>query len=260
MGTFRCYGENSFTFLFFQAVRHADRVQKILLPSLRQFGTGREFSEAAPEGAEPDIWLFPNFGRRYGFGEPDALLLLGGRCFWFEVETWVDLQTGRPALKKALLQLERFCFFQQALAKGAKVRGGRVPHRAILGPTVGNDGAVKQAALKVAGHPVLRKVRQRLATADPHYVLLCQGEPRGPGGDRRFEKALAEVLQEVSDELSATFRQWTTATGSPAGGIPTLLTASQCWYSYWNGYLERRFRAQEIPNPLAAGGYVGVRK
>ena len=37
MGTFQCYGENSFTFLFFQAIRHSDLVRTILLPSLRQW-------------------------------------------------------------------------------------------------------------------------------------------------------------------------------------------------------------------------------
>ena len=81
MATFQCYGENSFTFLLFQAIRDGDCVQKILLPNLRQFGTGQNFSESVGEKENPHIWLFPNFGKRYGFGEPDALLLVGKRSF-----------------------------------------------------------------------------------------------------------------------------------------------------------------------------------
>ncbi len=260
MGTFQCYGENSFTFLFFHAIRHDDLVRTILLPSLRQFGTGRVFAEPVGEEEEADIWLFPNFGRTYGFGEPDALLLVGERSFWFEVETWLDFQTWLPALKHSLLQLARFHFFQQALARGGKVRQVRDRHRAIVGPTMSNDGTVKAAVLKIRSHPVLRKIRQRLARSVPHYVLLYQGEPRGPGGGRRFEKAMSNVLEEVCDGLTATFRRWAVSTGTPASRIPTMPPAERCWYAYWNGYLEDCFRARHLPNPLTVGGYVGIRK
>jgi hypothetical protein len=259
MATFQCYGENSFTFLFFQAIRDGDLLQTILLPSLRQFGTGRAFSEQVGEEEEADIWLFPNFGRGYGFGEPDALLLIGERSFWFEVETWLDFQTGLPALKQSMLQLARFHFFQQALARRGKVRRVGARHRAIVGPTMSNDGTVKEAVLKIKGHPVLQKIRQRLARSTPHYVLLCQGEPRGPGGAGRFERAMGHALQQVSDELTATFRRWTASTGTPTSRIPTMPPAQRCWYAYWNGYLDRKFRARHLPNPLTGGGYVGIR-
>jgi len=82
-GVFRCYGENSFTFLFFQAIHQYSLVRTVLLPSLMPFGSQRRFSEELVPDSEPDIWLFPNFGKTYGFGEPDALLLIGNHCFWF---------------------------------------------------------------------------------------------------------------------------------------------------------------------------------
>src|SRR5262245_22225487 len=52
MGTFQCYGENSFTFLFFDAIRHDDGVRRILLENLRPFRTGKKVSE--PEGDVDD--------------------------------------------------------------------------------------------------------------------------------------------------------------------------------------------------------------
>lgn len=260
MGTFRSYGENTFTFLFFSAVHEGDLVQKVLLPSLRQFATGHQFEEPLPVGAEADVWLFPNFGRRYGFGEPDALLLLGKWSFWFEVETWVDVQTRRPALKKSLLQLARFHYFWQALSRGGRVRRSGVHHRAIVGPTVSNDGTVKEAVLKVKGHPVLQSIRKRLAESLPYYVLLTQGKPRGLGGTGRFEGSLGDVLREVGDELEVTLRNWAAATGVDRSHIPERLRPEQCWYSYWNGHLRDRLAATGVPDPLITGGYVGVRK
>ncbi len=121
---FHCYGENSFTFLLFQALRRTEIFPqgrfRHLLSQLLQFGNGNHFNLDISQIEEPEIWLFPNFGRRHGFGEPDALVLFGDYSFWFEVETAVNLRTGCPALERSLLQMARFHFFYQALKKGAE--------------------------------------------------------------------------------------------------------------------------------------------
>src|SRR5438105_4625121 len=111
-----CYGENSFTFLLFKALAVKNRFQEFLIPSLRPFGNQSSFPNVQGND-DPDIWLFPNFGRRYGFGEPDALVLWEKHSFWFEVETWVHLGTARSAVENALLQLARFHFFHDALQR-----------------------------------------------------------------------------------------------------------------------------------------------
>jgi len=255
-GMFRCCGENAFTFLFFQAISRGNLVRPILLPSLRQFGTGHRLSEPVRNEEEPDVWLFPNFGRKRGFGEPDALVLVGERSFWFEVETRLDIQFRLTAAKQSLLQLARFHFFQEALTRGPKVRLAGIRHRAIVGPTIGNNRRVKDAVLKIKNHPVLQKICSRLAKSTPHYVLCSQREPRGRGAAERFEVAMQRILQDVVVELSGTFEQWGAETGSD---IPSMPLPERFWYTYWNGQMEQRFSERQIPNPLAVAGYVGIR-
>ena len=129
-----CYGENSFTFLLFKALSVEGRFQQFLLEGLQPFERQQNpFKDM--DNIEPHIWLFPNFGRRYGFGEPDALVLWGDHSFWFEVETCVHLANARPAMKDSLLQLARFHFFREAL-ENVKERPGPPPHLAICGLTV----------------------------------------------------------------------------------------------------------------------------
>jgi hypothetical protein len=258
MATLQCYGENSFTFLFFQAISHDNRVREILLPNLLRFEDGEKFAEQVGVEEETDIWLFPNFGRKYGFGEPDALLLVDNLSFWFEVETRLDFQTGLPALKQSLLQLARFHFFHQALASGSKTRRVGVPHEAILGPTISDDWSVKQAVLKCKGHPVLQAIRERLKSSVPHYVLLYEGRPTGPGGDVNFNAAMFGALQQVSGELNVTFRSWADSTGEEIDRIPKMLPKDRCWYAYWNGDLDHRFNQSGVSDPLEAGGYVRI--
>jgi len=80
------YGENSFTFLLFQAIDANDLVRRVLLPSLRHFKKQesflQKFRKDIPDDGDLDVWLFPNFGKKDGFGEPDALMLFGPFSFW----------------------------------------------------------------------------------------------------------------------------------------------------------------------------------
>src|SRR2546428_12237913 len=79
---FRGYGENAGTFLIFQALAAKPRaLPDVFVRRLKQFGTGQKNSKwglLSPAA----IWLFPNFGKGRGFGEPDALVLAGKYAFW----------------------------------------------------------------------------------------------------------------------------------------------------------------------------------
>src|SRR5206468_3999659 len=121
----------------FQALEVNDRIQSILFPSLLGFKSGKRFSVVWKDEIEKnttpdtDIWLFPNFGKRDGFGEPDALLLFGSLTFWFEVETKISLKGEASVLRDALRQMARFQFFYQALKTGEHPREGPPRHLAI---------------------------------------------------------------------------------------------------------------------------------
>lgn len=260
MGSFRAYGENAFTFLFFQAAHRHRLIRHVLLPSLQPFQAGTELSVPADAEEDGDLWLFPNFGRKYGFGEPDALLLIDDRSFWFEVETRVQLRGGHSALQHALLQLARFHYFHDALQHGSTVRVAPIRHRVLTGLTIGDRRTVKQAMLNVKGHPVLQKIRSRLARSTPHYVLLTQRKPRGLGGRHDFAGALADALRCSNASIATAFTHWAALAGIPAAEVPVPLPVASCWYTYWSGHLDAAFRAVSVPDPLTAGGYVAIRR
>ena len=184
---FRAYGENGFTFLFFQKLFETEQIVRPFLNNLKQFSTGKnlkeihkkDFSEAQPEaqnGDQLEVWLFPNFGKSDGFGEPDAIVLYRGFSFWIEVETQFNLKKKEGDAKKSLRQLLRFHYFNQALKKGSSTRKITKPHLAYIGPTIKNNGEAKLGVLRVAGHGVLKKIGKRLEESandqKDHYVLL----------------------------------------------------------------------------------------
>jgi hypothetical protein len=72
------YGENSATFLIFQALCRDGKIKK-LLGTLQAAGDGHKIDEKLFDHEDVDVWLFPNFGKRHGFGEPDALVTQGGQ-------------------------------------------------------------------------------------------------------------------------------------------------------------------------------------
>ena len=76
------YGENSFTFLLFHSLAADDLIRRLLLPNLRRITDGEAFRNLhlLPDD-DPQVYLFPCFGRSKGFGEPDALVVVGGHVF-----------------------------------------------------------------------------------------------------------------------------------------------------------------------------------
>jgi hypothetical protein len=180
------------------------------------------------------VWLFPNFGKRHGFGEPDALVLIGGHSFWFEIETRVNLGTRRMAARQSLLQLARFHFFHQALQHGAQPLP-YTPHLAIMGPTVSNSGRGKHAILRMAGHRVFQAV-PNLANSTPHYVLMSIGQGQGVGGGGPpFGNDLGNLAGQLFGELEQALGAWQVeAQYQP--GLPAMLDVNNVYYVHWYGH------------------------
>ncbi len=220
----RAYGENAATFLIFQALANQPgAMERVFFPRLKQFGT--RASGNWPNLVDPQVWLFPNFGKRFGFGEPDVLIIAGTTAFWIEVETTVNGRSGIAHLRRALLQLWRFRLLQAALAGPREVING---HRRIVGVTLTDQLIERRAELVCKGHRVLQEAGRDLkATKDHHYVLFTINQPNGEGGEGL---GYAGVLERELRTLSAV--------ASP--GLP-LLERERCWYAYWRGDLETPF-------------------
>jgi hypothetical protein len=199
---------------------------------LKRFGSGKKGSWQGLEDLE--IWLFPNFGKQYGFGEPDVLLLAGKFAFWFEVEMTIDCQGALPALRRSLVQLWRFRLLQDALGRPpVVVKGGK----RIVGRTLSDAREVRDAALCLRGHGVLQKALKRLRTSEGHYVLFTYHKPKGHGG---HNPAYARALERERALL--------------VDGYPDLplLPRESSWYAYWNGDLADKFSVDRAV-PLDVG-------
>ena len=222
---FKAYGENAATFLIFQALAmKPGALVSVLLSRLKRFGTGNPIERRDLD--EVDVWLFPNFGKGHGFGEPDVLVLAGRLAFWIEIETTINCQSGVPALRRSLLQLWRFRLFQDAIARPARtVRESR----RIVGVTLNNEREVRAAELRLRGHGALQRIRDRLrcAAGNDHYVLFTVNKPKGEGTGRR---SYAQVLYHETSHLGDGYPEH----------LPRL-DPQRCWYAYWWDDLERKF-------------------
>lgn len=220
----RMYGENAATFLIFQALTTTPgAIENVLLRNLKQFGSGKKLKYRQVK--EVELWLFPNFGKGSGFGEPDVILLADEDVFWIEVETSIDCQRAAPALRKSLLQLRRFRLLQAALARGSKRFNDS---RRIVGKTINDKWQPRPASVRLAGHGVLRQLVRRLGLAGTnnrdHYVLFTINKPKGPGGAVSYNVAL-KLETDGQQEIA---------------GIERLST-DRCWYAYWHGDLQSTF-------------------
>lgn len=252
----RCYGENSATFLIFDALVRDEKLM-CLLETLRAAGNGERFTTALDLQQEADVWLFPNFGKRHGFGEPDALVLVGEHCFWFEVESRIDLGRGSASAVSAIRQVARFHLFCEAVSNGVEMRSQGQKHLAIIGPTISDSGDVKLGILRLKGHPVLRRVRKRLTTATHHLVLMSIQQATGPGGDIAFSAKLSQLVEAEFDSIGEELTAWAERHGYP-GPIPRMPKPEDVWYTYWNGNASSKcYEAED--DPLNEGGYIPTR-
>lgn len=238
-----CYGENSFTFLLFNELQRTSGIVRPLIGNLKQFSSEQTFAKKKrgvltelDSAGGPDIWLFPNFGKGSGFGEPDAIVLCGGYSFWFEVETNFDLKKRRRSAESSLTQLFRFYYFAQALKDGKTRRSKGQSHWAITGPTINGKGAVKEAVLRLAGHAMLsdktalRKLTESVVNGRDHYVIFSEKKMIGVS-----QTALNSLFKQMAGEYQGLLREW-------AGdqNVPDKPSSDRFWYQYFQGDLRRR--------------------
>ena len=249
MTQLKLYGENAFTFLFFDMINGDEGALNTLLENLKQFDKPKsKFLDAKKLDLknEPEIWLFPSFGKRSGFGEPDALLLVDQHVFWFEVETNFDLGcSDQSKAIDSLRQLYRFHCAALAFAKGQTKKDKAM---VIAGRTITNRNEVKEARLALRGHGAASQLRRRLKTAckdgNSNYILLSVHKPSG-GSD--FHSALRKMaLRE--------FGNWDRKLNWPAPDR-RCLQLDHCWYTYWSGDLNRFFNKDDF-----LAGYVPIKK
>lgn len=254
MTQLKLYGENAFTFLLFNEVNSGAEKLTKLLEELKRFDkpkskfldAERKKEEKLYLNKEPEIWLFPSFGKRSGFGEPDALLLVDRYVFWFEVETMFDLgRSGRSKAKDSLRQLYRFHCAARAFARSPKRKDG---HLVIEGRTITNEDKCRDARLRLRGHGaagLLARLKTACATGNSHYVLLSVDKPK-PSGGSDFHGALKEMALPEFDS-------WDRKLNWPAPD-KQCLQPDHCWYAYWSGDLNRFFKVDLLV------GYVPIKK
>lgn len=261
MAQLKLYGENAFTFLFFNEINSGEeklkkRKLEKLLENLKRFDEPKTtflkseptFFDAAAldQKNESEIWLFPSFGKRSGFGEPDALLLVRDHVFWFEVETYFDLglRSDKSEANDSLRQLYRFHCAARAFARSARRKDG---HLVIEGRTITNEDKCRDARLRLRGHGaagLLGRLKTACATGNSHYILLSVHQPSG--GAANFHESLRT-------RASKAFNDWDTILKWPSAHEH--LNIERCWYTYWHGDLKRFLDEND---PLAA--YVGIKK
>src|SRR5262249_10331402 len=153
---------------------------------------------------------------RDGFGEPDALILLDGRAFWFEVETFVNLR--RRSAKQAFRQLFRFHCAARAFSGHPMRDDGSLCYR---GATISDLDERKDARLQLRGHQATDLLKS-LRHAEHHFVLFSIHKPRGEG---HWRARLPQVAAEY-------FSGWDRIT---AFSDPAAFPLDRTWYVYWEG-------------------------
>jgi len=256
-----CYGENSFTFLLFQKLESLAKegkphpVCELLLGNCKSFvnGTRLEKKRAIKKVCEeknPEIWLFPNFGKAAGFGEPDALVLAGGYSFWFEVETHFDFKRRPTDAKKSMQQLVRFHYFAQALKAGKQRRSKSGRHLAIMGPTIKVDGGIKDGILRVAGHSVLtnkgtlERLEESIVNKCDHYVIFSANKMKLTNKDsNRPREILNSKFDGLTRDIGASMKQHLEKECKK--NVPTKPSKSRFWYQYYAGDFDRKIKIDD---------------
>lgn len=249
------YGENSFTFLLFGSLAQKDYLKTILLARLKPLMGKKARTTLPPVPTDdPTVFLFPNFGKSSGFGEPDALVLVGDHVFWFEVETTIDVRSSCVALDQPLLQLFRFHLLAAALPRRSRTRNVGRRHLAFVAVTLRDGGAPRPAVLREKGHTILSKVKKQVAEAfakeNDHYVLLLDGVPQGIGRERVPQHVVATLARYQENIMS-----WCAENEFPPPRQPNV---ERFWYVYWEGDLKGEFEKRGLGNPLEDGGYMRI--
>ena len=242
------YGENGFTFLLFQHLHNTNQLVQAFLANLKRFDDGKTFGSIHKRACEddpsiemPEVWLFPNFGKSVGFGEPDAIVLWNGFSFWIEVETNFDLVKKGTDARNAIIQLLRFHYFSQAIMRGRVVRGEGKRHYAIVGTTISGKQEARPAVLRVAGHGVLSKIegklKQSAIDAKDHYVVLSDYKMKGISlSNEEAARSIKSLLVEYVDKIHPLVAGMAVDIDHPKPAKPH---TDRFWYQYYKGDLKK---------------------
>lgn len=243
------YGENSFTFKLFQSLHKEKIIKDVLIRNLKSFerGAQRKFPMdvlSTTDEEEIQVYLFPCFGKKTGFGEPDVLMVAGDCTFWFEVETKIDFTNLGSDFRNSILQLMRFRLFAEAVERGPVVKK---TYKAIIGLTIQDSGEPRDAVVALARHKVLAaikdKIKQSVKTGKDYYVLMTVHEPTGIGKNNKtiFIRLKEEIFKSCYQKLNKCdsgflFRE------------PDY--NKQFYYVYWEGDLNQKYDKRGLEDPL----------
>jgi hypothetical protein len=169
--------------------------------------------------------------------------------------TRVDLRRKVSAFDQAVLQLFRFHILASAINRSPTKRANSgKAHLAYTNATLGDGAKPRRAVLRVAGHPILRKVAKPLAESfsqgKHNYVLMLDRIPKGIG-DRQARVHFRTKLAEYHQILAT----WCEQNGLSVAPQPD---CERFWYVYWEGDLKDKYvdKGSDRPDPLKGGGYM----
>ena len=240
-----CYGENSFTFLLFQELNKSTDLVEKFISNLKSFKNGNKFNPAEEDEAnkaEPQIWLFPSFGKQHGFGEPDAVVLYRGYSFWIEVETNFNLRNMQSAAQDSIKQLIRFNHLNQAIRKGKTLRPEGGDHLAWVGLTIKGKDDIKKGVLRAAGHSILThfedEIRNAVIKEQDHYVLLSEKKMVALTKKENNKTALHSLFEETVNKCHQELVNRSKADDTPP--VPDKPQVERFWYQYYESDMKNK--------------------
>jgi hypothetical protein len=155
------YGENGITFTLFDELASRDKVKRLLWNI--SWGD-KDIPHELDKDKIERIYLFPDFGKRYGPGEPDAIMITRRFLIFFELET-------EPFAKKTdhlSKQLKRFFSIGRDLLESKAKRVSR--KRGFLWPGYSDmTGASKSTRGLFRSRKIFKDL---LGGRNPIYVVI----------------------------------------------------------------------------------------
>lgn len=183
---FQCCGENGFTFEFFEQLSRNPDKQNIFYKYLRY--QDKKEKSVDYYGKLEKIYLFPNFGKRWGLGEPDVVIITRKTVLVIEVETYIkprswynllvelinttnDLRNIKRYKKTPLYQLERFYMIEHSLKKDIRGDSRRLCSVLPFSDQLGTDNkTIKNVRLR--SKTDLSDIIKQMENKKVHTVLF----------------------------------------------------------------------------------------
>jgi len=153
------HGENSITFSLFDEI---DRHQLALMINNNiEWNKKYKINENDIEG----IHFFPNFGKKYGYGEPDTIIITKDRAIYVEVEL-SDFSSNQQIPKPFVKQMNKFIMLANDIKKSSTKK--------LLEQFKGDDG------YKFYGKRKLRSIYQQIKkrSREPIFLVISAGSQK----------------------------------------------------------------------------------